>query len=222
MADKQALKCYFEDSQHEFAALAGSLTAEQWATPSLCEGWTVREVVVHTAWHIHLKPSLAATSDFLQFLVLGNARFTRDHMARDGARSNESLVRWLQSPAPCSANYLCELMMHQQDVRRPLKMPREIPSDHLSWLLSYCLTRAGNRNAGGKPRDRVKGLRLVASDIAWSAGEGPEVRGPGEAILMTITGRRGAVEELSGPGVAVLEHRAHRTKRWFENHRWAD
>jgi uncharacterized protein (TIGR03083 family) len=120
MADKQALQRYFADSQHEFAALAGSLTSEQWATPSLCEGWTVREVVVHTAWHIHLRPSLASTRDFLQFLVLGNARFTRDHMARDGARSNESLVRWLQSPAPCSENYLCELMMHQQDVRSPL------------------------------------------------------------------------------------------------------
>ena len=71
MVEKPALRYYFEDSQHEFAALAGSLTAEQWATPSLCEGWTVREAVVHTAWHIHLKPSPAATRDFLQFLVLG-------------------------------------------------------------------------------------------------------------------------------------------------------
>jgi uncharacterized protein (TIGR03083 family) len=34
----------------EFSALAGLLdaaSAEQWDTPSLCEGWRVREVVAH-------------------------------------------------------------------------------------------------------------------------------------------------------------------------------
>jgi uncharacterized protein (TIGR03083 family) len=221
MVDKPALRHYFEDTQREFVTLAGSLTPEQWATPSLCEGWTVRDVVVHTAWHIHLKPSLATTRDLVQFLVLGNARFTRMHMARDAARSNESLVRWLESPAPCSENYLCELMMHQQDVRRPLGMSPGIPADRLAWMLSYCMTKAGNRNAGGKPRDRVQGLRLVASDIEWSAGDGPEVCGPGEALLIAITGRRGAAEELSGSGVAVLEQRTNQPKRLLEKHRWA-
>ena len=59
-----------------------------------------------------------------------------------------------------------------------------------------------------KARKRAEGVRLVATDSDWSVGQGPEVRGPGEAILMTITGRRGVIDELSGPGVAVLANRA--------------
>ena len=46
MADKGALKGYFEGEQADFVELAGSLTAEQWAAASLCEGWTVRDAVV--------------------------------------------------------------------------------------------------------------------------------------------------------------------------------
>jgi hypothetical protein len=36
----------------------------------------------------------------------------------------------------------------------------------------------------------------------WSAGRGPDVRGPGEALLLAMTGRIDAVrDELSGAGV---------------------
>jgi len=52
-------------------------------------------------------------------------------------------------------------------------------------------------------RKRAKGLRLVARDIGWWSGTGPEVDGPGEAILMALNGRAGAVEELGGEGVPV-------------------
>jgi hypothetical protein len=54
---------------------------------------------------------------------------------------------------------------------------------------------------------RARGLRLVASDLGWAAGRGPEVRGPGEALLMAISGRRGVVQELTGPGQATLASR---------------
>lgn len=52
-----------------------------------------------------------------------------------------------------------------------------------------CLTRFGRSNTGGDPRKRAEGLRLVATNLDWSAGEGPQVRGSGEAIMMAITGR---------------------------------
>jgi len=54
---------------------------------------------------------------------------------------------------------------------------------------------------------RIRGLRLVATDLGFSAGRGPPVRGPAEALLMTIAGRRGVVSELSGPGRATLADR---------------
>jgi hypothetical protein len=54
------------------------------------------------------------------------------------------------------------------------------------------------------------GLRLVADDVGWSTGSGPEVRGPGEVVLLAIAGRNVAVDELSGPGVATLRPRLER------------
>ena len=218
MAVETVVLDYFDAEQDDFVALASSLSEEQWATKSLCEGWTVRDAVLHAAWHIHLTP-LSFARDLSGYLVAGaknrdwrlfhefESKGLRYLRARDGI-SNQRLVHWLGSPALRNGNHLGELMIHQQDVRRPLGLAREIPADRLSWLLSYCMTSAGNRNAGHKPRDRAEGVRLVATDVDWSAGQGPEVRGPGEAILMTIAGRHGVIDELSGPGVAVLANRA--------------
>jgi hypothetical protein len=54
---------------------------------------------------------------------------------------------------------------------------------------------------------RARGVRLVATDVDWSAGKGPEVHGQGEALLMAMAGRRGVVAELSGPGQPKLAQR---------------
>ena len=54
---------------------------------------------------------------------------------------------------------------------------------------------------------RIRGLRLVATDLDWSMGRGAEVSGPGEALLMAMAGRRDAVGDLAGPGLPVLAAR---------------
>jgi hypothetical protein len=50
-------------------------------------------------------------------------------------------------------------------------------------------------------------VRLVATDVDWTYGNGPEVRGSGEAVLMAMAGRRAALGDLDGPGKAKLAHR---------------
>jgi hypothetical protein len=63
----------------------------------------------------------------------------------------------------------------------------------------------------GNPRlgagRRIRGLRLQATDVDWQRGSGPEVKGTGEALLMAMTGRREALKELVGPGLATLAER---------------
>ena len=54
---------------------------------------------------------------------------------------------------------------------------------------------------------RVSGLRLVATDVGWSSGDGPDITGPGEAILLSASGRRAALGELGGEGVDTLRAR---------------
>ncbi|MGW0048998.1 maleylpyruvate isomerase mycothiol-dependent enzyme family protein [Nocardia cyriacigeorgica] len=95
---------------------------------------------------------------------------------------------------------LADLMVHHQDMRRPLGRTREIPEDRLLTLLDH-------PDPFAQPRRRTKGLRFVATDVAWSSGDGPEVRGPGEALALAMVGRTAALDDLTGDGVAELRRR---------------
>ena len=47
----------------------------------------------------------------------------------------------------------------------------------------------------------------MATDVDWSYGEGLDVRGRGEAILLALTGRPIVLDELTGDGVATFRGR---------------
>lgn len=94
---------------------------------------------------------------------------------------------------------LTDGLIHQQDIRRPLGLPRTIPAERLVPALRTALF--GPTLLGVI---RVRDVRLVAADIDWTFGRGPEVRGTGEAILMAVAGRPDAVADLAGPGQARL------------------
>ena len=116
------------------------------------------------------------------------------------------MIDWLVSPAGASQNNLGELIVHQQDVRRPLGLTRVIAPDRLAWALSYSVSPYGGSYVGlgcGSYK-RTRNLHLIAPDIGWSGGQGLQIRGPGEAILMAINGRGDALNDLEGPGVEAL------------------
>jgi len=204
MVDTTRVHGQIAAEQQEFVDLLCGLTDEQLATPSLCAGWSVRDVAIHVAWHIHLPPS-AYIKDVAQFGAFGGARFETKLLERERARTAGELLDWLAAPARVNENNLGELIVHQQDARRPLGAGRVIAADRLAWVLDYCLTRKGGGyfGVGGGSYKRTLGLRLVATDIGWSSGDGPEVHGPGEAILMAINGRD-VRDELGGPGLERL------------------
>jgi hypothetical protein len=56
-------------------------------------------------------------------------------------------------------------------------------------------------------KQRVAGLRLVATDVDWSSGDGPRITGSGEAILLAASGRPVALDELDGEGLTTLRSR---------------
>jgi uncharacterized protein (TIGR03083 family) len=205
MTDAYVLRDMVAAEQAEFAAMLRELTPEQWAAPSLCQGWSVHDVAVHIAVHSH-------TTAPQRIAMLARAGFSTNRMMEpDRARSTDDLIDLLESPAKLAGpanirTQLSELMIHQQDVRRPLGISRTVPADRLSVVLDYGVTQAGSRSMGNL-RSRANGLRLVATDIGWNAGTGPEVRGPGEAIFMAINGRADALSDLSGDGKQVFATR---------------
>jgi uncharacterized protein (TIGR03083 family) len=210
VADKTQLRRQFSDEQEWFVEMLRALDPEMWSTPSLCEGWNVRDVVLHTAWHIHLSPIELLKSVPDTFRSKGKiAKFNALLWDRCAQLSTDSLTEWLASPAQVNQNNLGELIVHQQDIRRPLGLRRTIPSDRLSWILGYCSTPLGGgfRGLGSSSYQLGQGISFTATDVAWSSGSGPEVRGPGEAILMAINGRLQALEDLDGTGVDLIKRR---------------
>jgi uncharacterized protein (TIGR03083 family) len=93
-------------------------------------------------------------------------------------------------------------MIHQQDIRRPFDLPRQIPPQRLAAVLDFAKTAP--LIAAAK---RIRGLTLTATDLNWTTGDGPEVTGPAEALLMALAGRRGLTDELAGPRRSELARR---------------
>ena len=97
---------------------------------------------------------------------------------------------------------LLDGMIHQQDIRRPLGIGRAIPPKRRQRVLDCALRSAAVRGAR-----RARCVRLVATDLDWAYGSGPEVTGPAEALLMAVAARLDALNQLTGPGKTVLAQR---------------
>ncbi|SKT20264.1 DinB family protein [Mycobacteroides abscessus subsp. abscessus] len=115
-----------------------------------------------------------------------------------------AMVRAAQTPGVLTSGFggriaLLDGIIHQQDIRRPLGMPRQIPGDRLTVAMDFARWAPPVRGAL-----RARGVRLVATDLDWSRGSGPEVTGPAEALLMAMAARPCALAELEGPGKSTL------------------
>lgn len=190
------------------AADLASLTDEQWATPSLCAGWTVREVLGHMTATAALTPA-----KFFAGLFTSGFRFnamTAKAIARECAGSPADTLRRFGDQVDASTHppgpvdsWLGETIVHSADIRRPLGIAHDYPFDALTRVADFY--RKSNLLIGGKRR--VAGLTLRATDTDWTAGTGPEVVGPALAIALAITGRAAALDDLTGDGVATLRSR---------------
>jgi uncharacterized protein (TIGR03083 family) len=197
------------DERTEMAELLASLTPEQWDAPTLCEGWRVRDLVAH----VYSYEDLGMVRTIARMAKSGfdgdraNAVGVTEHADKS---PDELLARAREHIQPAGLTAMMggriamtDGMIHQQDIRRPFGRPREIPTDRLVVVLDTA--KSAPTISAAK---RIKGLKLIATDIDWTTGEGPEVRGTGEALLMAIAGRRGLADELDGPGVATLAERS--------------
>ena len=194
--------------REDFADLLSGLTWEQWEHPSLCAGWTVRDVAAHCVSFEGLSPA-KLTSRFLR----GRLQTDRiNQLAVDdlAARSDEQIVALFRDnavPRGLTAGFggriaLTDNLIHHQDIRRPLGLPRTIPVERLGTALNFVRFAPTIRGAW-----RARGVHLIATDLDWNFGRGPAVRGPGEALLLAMAGRGDALADLDGPGVQKLTAR---------------
>jgi len=197
-----------EEERSELLALLRELTAAQWQAQSLCTRWRVRDVATHIVSYEELSaPTLVGTFLRGRLRVSGaNDVALRRYQGADPAAIIDLLSRNLR-PRGLTSGFrggiaLTDATIHHQDIRRALGLPRTIPPHRLLPVLDFALgapTLPAKRNA--------KDLRLTATDVDWSSGHGPDVSGPGEAVLMAVAGRPQAIEELAGPGLPTLRRR---------------
>ena len=195
----------------ERAALADDLAAlseEQWRTPSLCSSWTVQEVLAHmTATASMTPPKFFAKMAAAGFrfdamaakeVAAGTSRSPAEGLAEFRAHVNDTTA----PPGP-TPTWLGETIVHGEDIRRPLGIRRDYPTHALVTIADFY--KGSNLLIGAKRR--IDGLTLRATDADWTTGSGPEVAGPLISLVMAMTGRRGTVDDLSGPGTATLAGR---------------
>ncbi len=202
------MRCLAREERADLAAFLATLPPQRWQAPTLCAGWRVRDVVAHVISYDELGArELAAVAVRCRLrLSLVNAVT----LARYDSCAPEQLLELLAGrlqPRGVHAVLggrvgLTGVLIHHQDIRRALGLPRRVPPERLLPALRLALIAP---DIGGLWRTR--GLRLVATDLRFTAGAGAEVRGPAEALLMAIAGRRGAAGELSGPGQRKLADR---------------
>jgi len=189
-------------------ALAADLAGfEDWTAPSLCEGLTVREVLAHLTAGASLTFStwmagvLKCRFDFDKQVDMQ----LRRHMGASGAETLDRFARTATStkhPVPVPA-VLGEIVVHGEDIRRPLGIRRDHPVPVLTALAVY-FQRSNMTVPSGK---RAAGLRLDAADGPFAAGDGPLVTGPTLALVMAMAGRTAYLDELSGEGAPELRER---------------
>jgi uncharacterized protein (TIGR03083 family) len=196
------------DERADLAAFLATLSPGQWQAPTLCAEWRVRDVVAHVVSYDEL-----GARGLLALAVHGRFRSSRMNaitLARYRSCSPERLLALLTAhlqprglPAALGGRVaLVEGVIHHQDIRRGLGLPRVIPPQRLLVALRWALI---GPDIGGLWR--VRGVRVVATDLGFSAGAGPEVRGAAETLLMAMAGRRGVAGELSGPGLGKVAGR---------------
>lgn len=194
------------------ARLAHDLTdldEAAWRTPSLCAGLSVRDVVAHL--------TAGASLSFPRwFAMLARARFdadamvarqVADHLGNDPADTLARFRALVDSTTVPSRRHLDawlgEVLVHGEDVRRPLGLPSPEPAPAWEQVARFYV----GRDFTVRSRTLARDLRLEAHDSGFAHGDGPLVRGTTRALVMALAGRRAYLDELDGDGVDVLASR---------------
>jgi uncharacterized protein (TIGR03083 family) len=195
------------------AEMLAGLTPEQWVQPSLCTGWSVHVAAAHI-----LTGAEQTKGRFFRRMAANGFRFNTT-MDRDAhlmaALPPAEIINRLQArtrttngpPAPVMT-MLGEIVAHGEDIRQPLG----IKGTTAPQAVVACLEMFSGANFPVGTKRRINGLRLVATDVDWSHGDGPEVSGPSPSLLLAMIGRPAGLDGLGGDGLATLRSRTAATR----------
>jgi uncharacterized protein (TIGR03083 family) len=188
--DDTQIWAHIDEQRADLADFLDTLSAEQWKTPSLCPGWTVREVAAHvtqstTNWG-RLTFELARSGFRFNAVTL--------RMARDDQRTPEEITAALRAmvggrrrpPGTATADPLMDVLVHGQDIAIPLGVERVMPIP----AAVAAAERVWKMGFPFNARKQFANTTFTATDAEFSVGTGEVVLAPIQNILMTLSGRR--------------------------------
>ncbi len=196
----------------DMAATLGEVGDADWEEPSLCEGWQIRHIPSHLVTGYLFQPeevaeAVAQVGSVPEAARLGAIEFASTH---ESAAIVEAFERHAGQPEPTGiaavippTDLFVDQVVHRFDVAIPLGLPVYVSEEQLAAALSVMPSIEGFIRSS----ERARGLRLEATDVGWTWGDGPVVRGPAEAILLALSGRPCGLDRCEGEGVELLSAR---------------
>lgn len=189
----------------EFADMIAGLSSEQLNQQTLCDAWSAHGVLCHVTGFVE-------TGALGMIGGMFKSRFDFDKMSlnmadKQMARPVGDVIATLRAKANKSAPMpgfpeeltMADLAIHTQDVRRPLGLDGAPTEQTVRNTLDFITTHKMGTTLIAK-RPPLDGVKLVATDMDWSFGEGAEISGTGEALMMALAARP-VLDELTGEGV---------------------
>jgi uncharacterized protein (TIGR03083 family) len=192
--------------------LLATLAPADWSHRSLCDGWTVRDV----AGHLTLQQM--TIGDILRLALKHPGVHSLNWMIQTSARDQaalptEQLIEGIRGTVGSRRHNLgvtpretlIDIVVHGQDMAIPIGRTLPVPPEVAATAAERVWECRGGRKSKVFKPVPYDGLRLVADDIEWSVGDGPELRGPVLSLLLLLTGRRVVLPQLDGPGAERLQ-----------------
>lgn len=188
--DSNTIWRHIDGERAALADLLQTLPQQAWEQPSLCDGWTVRDVAAHLTY------SQVRIRDVAWPAVRTGFRYNAmiSYAARRSPLTHEQIVATLRgfigsrrrAPFVSEMEPLLDVLVHTQDICLPLEIDHPMPVDAAVAAADRVLSLRGPMRLWDPPR----GVRLVATDTDWAYGDGAAVTAPIRSHLLTLTGRR--------------------------------
>ena len=183
------------------------LSPEQFRTISLCEGWTVHDVLAHLVMPhetsiVRVIGSIARSKgNFNQANKRLTARFAKRSDATLTAQLRSHAAGRFKPPGFDSAASLTDTYIHSRDICDPLNIVAPGEPEQWAFVTRFLSTHKAQKMFVGTPPQEI---HLSASDVDFEFGLGPSVQGTVADLAMTLAGRAVSPGSLRGEGLDAL------------------
>jgi uncharacterized protein (TIGR03083 family) len=196
------------------AGLLDDLSEHEWQQPSLCDGWTVRDVAAHLT--LQQLGARAAIAMMLRYRGDTDRAIRECACQRAAALSTGQIIAAIRGMTGSRRHNfgvtyretLIDILVHAQDIAIPLGRRHPMPPEAAAAAVTRIWTMRWPPPF--PPRRTMQQFRITATDTAWAAGHGPQIQAPISAILLLSAGRLAALPQLAGDGAAELTARLRR------------